>query len=197
MELHADDLACLLDSLGIERAHIGGTSYGAEVSLVFALKYPERTQSLLVTSAVSQVLPQLEGIINTWDTAATSHDSELLFELVYPITFSNEWIGANQKVLADARERYKKLDFDAFHELLMAFQKLNVTGEIKNISAPTLVVVGEHDMLKPRMYDEIIAAEIPGAEFAVIPNAGHAAMWEQPGIFNSLVIGFVTKHADR
>ena len=38
MELHADDLAGLLDTLGIEKAHIAGISYGAEVSLVFALR---------------------------------------------------------------------------------------------------------------------------------------------------------------
>src|SRR5512136_3074629 len=42
MELHADDLAALLDALGIARAHIGGISYGAEISVVFALRHPER-----------------------------------------------------------------------------------------------------------------------------------------------------------
>ena len=40
MALHADDLAALMQALGIKRAHIGGVSYGAEISMVFALKYP-------------------------------------------------------------------------------------------------------------------------------------------------------------
>ena len=56
MELHADDLAALLDAMGIERAHIAGISYGGELSLAFALKYPGRTRSLIVSSAVSQGL---------------------------------------------------------------------------------------------------------------------------------------------
>ncbi len=57
MELHADDLAALLDELGIAQAHIGGISYGAEIGMVFALKYPEKTRSLVLSSAVSQVDP--------------------------------------------------------------------------------------------------------------------------------------------
>ena len=194
MELHADDLAGLLDSLGIERAHIGGASYGAEVSMVFALKYPQRTQSLIVTSGVSHVDPLLKGMIDTWIYAAEAHDPEMLFRVVYPLTFSEDWIAANQEALDLARERYELLDFDAFLELLLSFSQLNVTDYLHKITAPTMVVVGEHDLVKPRKYSEIIAREIPGAEFALIPQAGHAAMWERAGVFNSLVLGFLAKH---
>jgi 3-oxoadipate enol-lactonase len=194
MELHADDLAALLDALGIKRAHIGGTSYGAEVSMVFALKYPHRTQSLIVTSAVSHVDPLLRGMIDTWAYAAAAHDPEMLFRVVYPLTFSEDWIAANRETLDLARERYNLLDFDAFHELLQSFSELNVTGDLHQITAPTLIVVGELDLVKPRKYSDSIAREIPNAEYAVIPHAGHAAMWERPGVFNSLILGFLAKH---
>jgi 3-oxoadipate enol-lactonase len=194
MEQHADDLAALLDNVGVEGAHIGGTSYGAEVSMVFALKYPERTRSLVVTSAVSQVDPQLQGLIGTWIAAARARDPELLFQVVYPLTFAEDWIAANQETLDLARERYELLDFDAFLELLLCFAKLDITADLHRIEAPTLVVAGELDALKPRRYSEIIAREIPGAEFALIPQAGHAAMWERADIFNSLILGFLAKH---
>jgi 3-oxoadipate enol-lactonase len=194
MELHADDLAGLLDALDIGRAHIGGTSYGAEISMIFALKYPERTRSLVVTSAVSQVDPLLKSLIDTWIAAARAHDPDRLFQVVYPLTFSEAWIAANQEALDEARERYKTLDFDAFLELLLSFAQLDLTARLHNVTAPTLVVVGEEDLIKPRKYSEIIAHEIPKAEFAVIPHAGHAAMWERADIFNSLVLGFLAKH---
>ncbi len=193
MELHADDLAALLDALGIEQAHIGGTSYGAEVSMVFALKYPERTKSLIVTSAVSQLDPVLKGFAETWIAAARASDPELLYQVVYPLTFSEAWIAANQETLDLARERYELLDMDAFLELMLCFSRLDVTAELHRVAAPTLVVVGEDDALKPRQYSEIIARETPNAEFAIIPHAGHAAMWEQAGVFNSLILGFLAK----
>ncbi|KAA3664495.1 MAG: alpha/beta fold hydrolase [Chloroflexi bacterium] len=195
MEMHADDLAGLMDALEIDAAHMGGTSYGAEISMIFALKYPQRTKSLMVTSAVSHVEPLLNGFIETWNSAAKAHDSERLFQVVYPLTFANDWIAANQETLNQARERYKLLDFDAFSALLMSFSQLNITSDLHKITAPTLVVAGDEDILKPRHYSEIIAKEIPNAEFAVIPGAGHAALWEKAGVFNSLLLGFLATHA--
>jgi 3-oxoadipate enol-lactonase len=197
MDLHADDLASLLDALGIDRAHVGGASYGAEVSMVFALKYPARTRSVIVTSAVSQVEPILKGMIDTWIAAARAGNPELLFQVVYPLTFSEPWIKANQATLDLARQRYETLDFDAFLELLLCFTRLDITASLHQIDAPTLVVIGEDDLIKPRPYSEIIAREIPNAEFALIPHAGHAAMWEQPAVFNSLILGFLAKCSDR
>ena len=42
-------------------------------------------------------------------------------------------------------------------------------------------------------YYVLDAPEIPDAEYAIIPHAGHAAMWERAGVFNSLVLGFLAK----
>jgi len=197
MELHADDLAAVLDALEIDRAHIGGISYGGELSLAFALKYPARTRSLIVSSSVSQVDQLLQGFISSWIAAAQAHDSELLFQVTYPLNFSEAWIAANQAALDTARERYKTLDMDAFLELLLAFSRLDLTASLHAIAAPTLVMVGEEDLLKPRRYAEIIAREIPGAELAVVPHAGHAVSWEQPGLFNTLILGHVARHSGR
>ena len=194
---HADDLAALLDALGIEAAHIGGTSYGAEISMVFALRYPKRTKSLIVTSAVSQVDPVLQGFTGGWIAAARAEDPGLFYQVVYPPTFSDAWIAANQTLLDQARERYQSIDFEAMLALLLSFSELDITAELSQISAPTLVTVGELDVLKPRRYAEIIAREIPGAELALIPNAGHAALWEQAGIFNTLILGFLARHSGR
>ena len=193
MEQHADDLAALLDALGVDRAHIAGISYGGEISLVFALKYPARTRSLIVSSAVSHVDPLLSGLTASWITAAKAKDPDLLFEVTYPVNFSEAWIAANQAALDAARVRYATLDFDALLQLLRCFSQLNITQDLHAISAPAMVIVGEQDILKPRKYAEIIAREIPGAELAVIPYAGHAACWEQPGVFNALVLGFLAR----
>ena len=70
MELHAEDLAALLDALEIQAAHIAGISYGAEVSMAFALKYPERVLSLFLASGVSESDAVLRGFIQTWAAAA-------------------------------------------------------------------------------------------------------------------------------
>lgn len=196
MALHADDLAALLDELGIERAHVGGISYGAEISMVFALNHPERTRSLVLSSAVSHVDPLLKGMMDSWIAAVRAKDPEIFFRVTYPVNFSEGWIAANQEALAAARERYEELDYDAFLELLLSFCQLDVTGELHRIAAPALVIVGEEDILKPRKYAEVIAREIPDTELVIVPHAGHAVIWERPGIFNSLILGFLAQQEE-
>ncbi len=193
MEQHADDLAALLDALEVPSAHIAGVSYGAEISLIFGYRYPGKTRSLIVSSAVSQIDPTLRGIAEMWREAAKRKDPELFFHATYPFNFSQRWIAANPQALEQARARYQLLDMDAVVNLCQAFLELNITNRLGEIKAPTLLVVGEEDSLKPRRYADLIAAEIPQAEYVIVPRAGHAVMWEQAETFNSLVLGFLAK----
>ena len=197
MELHADDLALLLDALGIDSAHIGGISYGGEVSMAFALKYPQRVRSLILSSTVSESDALLCGMIGAWREEVAAKRAESFFKASYWQNYSAAYIDANQAALAAAAQRYKDLDFDAVLELIDCFLRFNITGRLPEIKSPTLVMVGEQDILKPRKYAEIIANHIGGAELAVVPGSGHALCLEKPDIFNTLVLGFLTKHKDQ
>jgi len=191
MDLHAQDLAALLDALSIREAVIGGISYGGEVSLAFALQYPERTRALVLADCVSQVDQVLAGAAGSWADAARARDARQLFNVTYPWNFSDSWIQANPQALQASAGKYEQLDFDSLLELLDCFQRFNVTAELLKIHAPTLVMVGEADILKPRKYAEIIAGAIPGARLAVVPGSGHALCLEKPDVFNALVLGFI------
>jgi len=196
MDMHVEDLAALLAALGIEKAHIGGISYGGEISMLFALKYPERTRSLIVSSAVSEIDTMLATMGALWSSALRDRNADALFETSLPLNFSEGWLKANAGVLDATRKRYHQMDLAAAERLMNAFSEINFTNRLKQINVPTQVLVGELDILKPRKYAEILAAEIPGAELAIIPHAGHAACIEQPAGFNSAVMGFVLKHGE-
>ena len=196
MEQHADDLSELLSALNIERAHIAGISYGSEISMVFALKYPQKTKTLLLFDGVSQIDPLLKSFGDTWVAAAEMKNAALLLKVTTPLNFSEDWIIKNQSILPILEEKYRQLDFDAFIRLMNCFFQLNVTKMLANIQVPTMVVVGEKDILKTRSYSEKIAESIPGSEFYVVPGSGHALCLEKPKEFNSLVLGFVYKYAN-
>ncbi len=195
MELHADDLAALLDGLGIQRAHIGGISYGGEVSMAFALKYPQQVRTLILSSTVSQSDAILRGQIGSWRKAVVARSADMFFQASYWMNFSAAWIEANQPALAVSAQRYQDLDFDALLELIDCFTRFDITARLPEIKAPTLVMVGEQDILKPRRFAELIAGRIPGAEFVVVPRAGHALCVEKPEVFNTLVAGFLAKYS--
>ena len=193
MEQHADDLSGLLDSLNIGQAHIGGISYGAEISMVFAIKYPEKTKSLIVMDGVSEIHPLLRAQTFPWLMAAQRKDPELLLRTSYHMNFAEQWIKANQAFIENSVERYAELDLDALENLMNAFYDLDITEKLSSIKAPTLVLAGEEDVIKGREYAKIIADQIQDSEFVLVPGSGHALCLEKPAVLNTMLLGFVTK----
>jgi len=194
MAQHADDLAELLDALQIEKAHIGGISYGAEISMVFALKYPQRTQSLIIIDGVSEIQPLLKAQTYPWLLAAERNDAELLLRASYHMNFASDWIEANQAFIEASVERYATLDMKALARLMKAFYQLDITKQLSEIKAPTLIITGEEDLIKGRNYAKIIADQIPDSEWVIVPGSGHALCLEKPAILNTLLLGFVNKN---
>lgn len=195
MELHADDLAALLKALNIPKAHIGGISYGSEVSLTFALKYPEMTQSLIVIDGVSEVTPYLKAQAKPWMLAAEKNDPEMLFASSVFLNFSEEWIEKNQALLNGMAANFGFLKLDSFVKLMKSFEAFNVTERLPEIKCPTLIVVGEEDPIKGRPHAERILKGIPHAEYLVVPGAGHALCLDKPEPLNTAILGFVLKNS--
>ncbi len=194
MQMHAEDLAGLLDRLNIDCAHIAGISYGAEISMVFAYSYPEKTKSLIVIDGVSEIHPLLRAQTYPWLLAAERNDPELLLRTSYHMNFAEGWIKANQAYIESSVERYAQLDMKSLTWLMKTFYQLDITDQLTKIKAPTLVVAGEQDLIKGREYAKIIADQIDGSEFVLVPGSGHALCLEKPSVLNTLLLGFVTKH---
>jgi 3-oxoadipate enol-lactonase len=196
MEQHAEDLSGLLNALEIESAHIGGISYGAEISMVFALNYPEKTDSLIIIDGVSEIHPLLKAQTYPWLMAAERGDPELLLRTSYHMNFSEMWIKANREFIEKSVDRFAQIDMQALAHLMRAFFDLDITERLSEIHAPTMIIAGEADLIKGREYAEIIANQIPSSEFVLVPGAGHALCLEKPAVLNSLLLGFVQKHAN-
>ena len=191
MEIHADDLNALLAVLDLGQAHIAGISYGGEVAQAFALKYGDKTKSLILIDTVSEVGPELKLIIQSWVHALKANDPEGFFYNSVPWNFSPAWIEANSTLLADAKERYKTLDFPAVINLCQAFFEVNFTEYLHQIEVPTCIMVGELDLVKGLRYSQILKREIPQAELHVLQGSGHASCWEVPEAFNATIIQFI------
>ena len=67
-------------------------------------------------------------------------------------------------------------------------------ARLETLRVPTLVLAGEADLVSPPALMRILAAHIPDCQFATVSEAGHAAHWEQPEIWNRLVLEFIGRH---
>lgn len=196
MDLHAQDLAGLLDTLEIEAAHIAGISYGGEVAQAFALKYPRQTRSLILADTVSQVDPSLRIIVQSWLDAAQEEPArraEAFFHATAPWNFSAEFIAANPALMEDALRRYAFLDYPAVMRLIQCFFGVDFRERLDEIHCPTCILYGEKDLLKGRPYAEILHAAILDSEMHVLLKAGHASCIERPKEFNTILLGFLSK----
>jgi 3-oxoadipate enol-lactonase len=193
MALHADDLAALLDALGIGAAHILGISYGGEVAQAFALAHPRRVRSLILADTVSEVGPELRLIVEGWRVAALSGNPDLFYLVTVPWNFSAAFIASHQAVMEAARIRYRDLDMAAVGQLGDAFLAVEFTNRLAEIRVPTCVIVGDTDLIKGPTYAGIIHRGIRGSELHVIPGAGHATCWEAPHVFNEIVLEFLRR----
>jgi pimeloyl-ACP methyl ester carboxylesterase len=192
---HADDLAALMDALEIPKAHIGGISYGGELTLHFALHYPERCQSLIVADAVSHVEAYLRAVIEAWILALQYDDHETFYRSTWFWNFSEAFFAEKYDFLLSRIDVAKGLHLPSVIQLCRCFNTLDVTQRLGEIQHPTCVIVGEKDILKPIHYSQTIARAIPNAELHILPGAGHASFWESAAEFNSAILGFLLKNA--
>lgn len=193
LQVHVDDLVALMDVLGIQRAHVAGTSYGGEVAMLFAAQHPSRVASLAVIASVSEVPPDLRARIDRWvDVARENPDA--LYDETAPDNFSQRFREEHPEFIEAGRERLRGFDpewFRALADLCRSFQALDLTPVLSRIECPTLVVAADDDAIKPLQYSRLIAKRIPRAQLATIPNAGHAVVIEQPQAINELLLRFL------
>jgi 3-oxoadipate enol-lactonase len=194
MQQHADDLARLLETLGVEAAHVAGISYGGEIALLLGIHAPQLVRSLFVSSAVSEVRPQLAAIVESWIAAAKCRDGELLYRCSVTDNYSEGWLVAHPDLAEKSIPRYQQLDFDAVIALCESFLGMNCTCDMPRIAAPTMVAVGELDTLKPLdPYARLIADQIPNASLMILAGAGHACCLEKPVAWNAALLGFLAQ----
>lgn len=199
LELHARDFLALLDSLGLGRVHVAGTSYGAEVAMEFAVRYPERCASLFLVDGVSESDPLLDAAVESWRAAALA-DPFLFYKAIVPWNYSAAYMAANGEALARRGQAVASLPaeyFRAFAALCDSFSAIDITPRLGRISCPAMVVYGEKDILKHGGFARIIAGGIPGAELREIADAGHAVAIEKPAELIAELRGFLGRAETR
>jgi 3-oxoadipate enol-lactonase len=193
-ELHAADQVALMDALGIERAHMVGTSYGGELNLLMGILHPERCRSLVIITSLSHLDPLCAAMAERWRIGASLGDGPMFFRLICADTYSEPFLVQHPELFPLVEERYASLDLPAAGRLLRCFQKLDLTALLGRIQAPTCIASAELDVLKPRRYGEIMHRAIAGSEFHLIAGSGHVAVLEKPAEVNTIILGFLAKH---
>jgi len=194
-EMHANDLKDLMDKLGIKKAHIVGISNGGMIAQHFTLRYPEKIGGLVLVDTCSFIDTLLELIIKTWIKATEIGGSEFRYDMALPALFAESYIKDNFEAIQVMREiNITNNPPKPIINLGKGCLKHNVTDRISEIKAPTLIIVGEEDILIPLKYSKILHDKIKGSKLVIIKDCGHVPPIEKPEEFNKVVLEFLKDH---
>ncbi len=193
MDRYADDLALLLDALGIARATIGGLSMGGYIAFAFWRRHRARVRALVLADTRAGAddeegrAKRREMIRTARERGSSAVAAKMLDSMVGATT------KARQPDAIDLlRAMMTRAPVDGVVGALEAMMnRQDSTDLLADIDVPTLVLVGDEDVLTPRAEAELMHRSIPGARLEVIPGAGHVSNLERPAAFASLVSEFM------
>jgi pimeloyl-ACP methyl ester carboxylesterase len=207
MEVWADDVAGLLDALGLSEAHVHGTSMGGMIAIVFAGKYPERTTSVVINCAAAKLGQAGRLIFKNWiDIARLDPDgpgSRILAELIAWQALSKSFletpegvaaIDTIQQILRDSNR------LEVFTAACQAMCDMDITGWLPKVTSPALVVGGDEDLMTPwdqgpnGAGQQAIYEGIPNAEKHVIRGSNHSTLFDNTEENVRVVIDFFSRH---
>ena len=182
-----EDLAGLLNHLGIRDVLLVCQSLGGLAGMGFALKYPSRVKALVLSGSHGEVI----------DAATRQRAGQL-----------REHAGAGKDPLSfsvsDKLQRDRPTVFFLHKEIMDLnqpppadyFQELNGMSPppkvlLQKFAFPTLFLVGEEDVLTPPEVIEIAQRQVPNSRLVKIPSSGHSPYFERPEIFNQAVLAFL------
>lgn len=191
--LAADALA-VLDAEGVDAAHVVGLSMGAAIAQELALRATERVRSLTLLSGFAREDARMRAITALWADLYERLGTVMFHRSTEPWLFSPVFFEnpANLRpLLRYVEEAPYPQEADAFTRQVGATHTHDTLDRLHTITAPTLVVHGEHDLLVPPAHGQQLADLIPNANLELRPGVAHSVNLEQQGAFNRLLEAFL------
>jgi 3-oxoadipate enol-lactonase len=193
MAKHAADLARICDHEEVGRAVFAGVSIGGYVLFEFWRRYRGRVAAFLLCDTRAQA-DTAEGRAGRLQSATDvlERGTEPFVENMIPRLFGKTTLGSRPDLVAGARKMMMKMSAADIAEVQKGMaERPDSVPTLKTINVPTLVVVGDEDVLSPVADAELMRQGIAGAQMKVIPRGGHYAVWEQAAEVGIVVRQFV------
>ena len=195
IERIADDVAALLDELGIESANILGISFGGFVAQDFALRYPDRIKKLILActsyGGKGHVLPSMDVLAAFASTKGLNSIERIRQYLT--VAFTPSFVADEPGIVDEfcrLREQNEVPEAVYMAQLLSA-TTFDLSARVGQITAETLVLTGDEDTIVPMQNSINIASAMPHAKLVTVGGGSHMFFVEQAPKFNSIVTNFL------
>ena len=190
----ADDVAALLDRLGVERVVLGGLSMGGYVAMALLRRHPDRVAALVLadTKASADPEPGRDNRLRMAASLEADPDSPVLVDQVLPALLGDTTTAERPLVAGRVRGLVQAAPAAAaaWAQRAMAARP-DSFDVLRACDVPALVVVGEEDRLSPVADAQAMADALPQGRLVVLPRAGHLPAVETPEAFDEALRQFL------
>lgn len=193
VEQMGDDILALIDGLGLEKATIVGHAAGAVAGLAAALKSPDRIDRLVLVNGWSKPDPHFARCFDA-RLALLRDSGPRAYVAAQPIfLFPANWISEHHAQLEAETETHLAhfAGAETYEKRIAALRAFDVDARLSQISAPTLALAAEDDMLVPSNCSRRLAEGIRGARLAMMGWGGHGCNVTDPAGFDARVLEFL------
>jgi pimeloyl-ACP methyl ester carboxylesterase len=198
-EGHADQVAAFLGSIGIERAHVAGMSFGGAVGIHLAARHPRRVRSLSLHGAWPASDDYLKTVVEQWRTLALALPTvaDVVIQGIFPWCFTPEMYVERPEFVDTLVEFVRGRPAQPRHAFLAQTDAViahDASAALGEIDAPTLITFGARDLVCSTRFAEPLKNGIAGSELVVFDHLSHAGLHEDPETFNRATLDFLLRH---
>ena len=196
IEKLADDVAQVIETLGVERASVMGWSMGGFIAQAFAVRYADRVDKVVLLSTDPGGIEADLASHDVWsellDTSGTPDEQakRMLF-LLFPTDVAESFYRQFGDIVAAARARLSVELLNRQAAAMDAWHRNGLTSQLRDMRVPVLIATGTEDIIIPASNALKLANTIPGAWLAQFPHGGHAFIAQYPQALADLINSFL------
>lgn len=199
IENYSRDLLALLRHLGVERAHILGSSAGGPIAMRFALDYPEMTRTLLLINTMSYAQEGERAVRRRELDDLLDRDAAEGRLASVERALESRWPGLRENEPARFR-RLVEINMEQFDGIARTIQSYLDIGDslesrLAGLQMPVLIVHGDADSRIPVGCGHQLQNSIPGSELYIVPGAEHGLLSNQPALLRDVILQFLERMA--
>jgi len=192
IEMLANDLRDLLDSLSVRQTYLVGLGLGGAIAQAFAVEHRDRLLGLMPCCCRARMVPEFAAMWHKLRETVQQKGLEPIVEPTVQRWFSEDFKAASPEILEKVRAMIRGTTREGYLGVTAAFLGLNVEDKLSRIGIPTLYVSGAEDKLGgPPDLMKSLSEKVKGARHVSVPNAAHIANIQNPAGFNAVLEGFV------
>jgi len=194
----ADDIAAFLDALNIPSAHITGLSLGGVIGLWLAAKYRDKVKSLSVHSGWGKTDLFVKTLVNGWQVTAKALNNvpEMTIQNIFPWCFMPELYAERPDYIQSLSDFVRSRPAQTVADFILQSNAViahDVEEQLINITAPTQISFGSHDMVTSTRFAFPMQERIRNTELIIFDRCAHAPNFERADEFNQRTLEFLQR----